>query len=154
MKRLAMLLLLLALVPGAAGAAEGGHEGEAAPIGEILPLWSVLPFMGILLSIALFPLLAPHFWHRHYPKVSAAWAVAFGLPFLMAVKPSERTELSAVYSTDRDVSGVLSPAVARLVLAVAPLVTVFAVGGLSLVACGWLALKLHPRLGKCWLVEA
>ncbi len=80
--------------------------------------------------------------------------VSAGLPFLMAVKPSERTEMSAVYSTDRDVSGVLSPAVARLVLAVAPLVTVFAVGGLSLVACGWLALKLHPRLGKCRLVEA
>lgn len=80
--------------------------------------------------------------------------VSAGLPFLMAVKPSERTEMSAVYSTYRDVSGVLSPAVGRSVLAVAPLVMVFAAGGLSLAACGWLAFKLHPRLGTRRLVEA
>ena len=43
------------------------------------PLWGV-PFAGILLSIALFPLLAPGFWHHHYGKVSAAWALAFLLP--------------------------------------------------------------------------
>ena len=73
--------------------------------------------------------------------------VSAGLPFLMAVKPSERTEMSAVYSTFRDVSGVLSPAAGRLVLAVAPLVAVFAAAGLGLAACGCLALKLHPRLG-------
>lgn len=36
-------------------------------------LWAA-PFVGVLLSIALFPLLAPHFWHRHYGKVAAFWA--------------------------------------------------------------------------------
>lgn len=40
-----------------------------------------MPFAGILLSIALMPLLAPSFWHHHYGKVSAAWALAFLLPF-------------------------------------------------------------------------
>ncbi len=40
-----------------------------------------LPFAGILLSIALMPLLVPSFWHHHYGKVTAAWAVAFLLPF-------------------------------------------------------------------------
>ena len=55
-------------------------------LGELLPLWSVLPFAGILLSIALFPLLAPHFWHRHYPKVSAGWAVLLAVPFLIAFR--------------------------------------------------------------------
>ena len=73
--------------------------------------------------------------------------VSAGLPFLMAVKPSERTEMSAVYSTFRDVSGVVTPAVARIVLAAAPLVAVFAVTGAGLAACGWLAFKLHRRLG-------
>ncbi|MBU2499703.1 sodium:proton antiporter, partial [bacterium] len=34
-----------------------------------MPLWTAIPFAGILLSIALFPLVAPHFWHRHFPKV-------------------------------------------------------------------------------------
>jgi Na+/H+ antiporter NhaD/arsenite permease-like protein len=37
------------------------------------PVWTVLPFAGILLSIALFPLLAPHFWEHQFPKVSAFW---------------------------------------------------------------------------------
>ncbi|QRF59692.1 sodium:proton antiporter [Variovorax paradoxus] len=46
----------------------------------ISPLWGV-PFGGILLSIALMPLFAPSFWHHHSGKVSAAWALAFLLPF-------------------------------------------------------------------------
>src|SRR5262245_58097698 len=37
----------------------------------------------MLLSIALFPLLAPVFWHHHYPKVSAAWALVFAVPFVL-----------------------------------------------------------------------
>lgn len=48
--------------------------------GSLSPLWG-LPFAGILLSIALLPLLAPSFWHHHYGKVSAAWSLAFLLPF-------------------------------------------------------------------------
>ena len=35
-------------------------------IGEHLPIWSVIPFIGILLSIAVFPLVAPHFWHKNF----------------------------------------------------------------------------------------
>ncbi len=42
--------------------------------------WGV-PFAGLLLSIALMPLLAPAFWHHHFGKVSAAWSLAFLLPF-------------------------------------------------------------------------
>ena len=49
---------------------------------EVSPLWGV-PFAGILLSIALMPLLVPSFWHRHYGKVAAAWGLAFLLPFAM-----------------------------------------------------------------------
>jgi len=55
-------------------------------LGAILPAWSALPFVGVLLSIALFPLLAPRFWHHHYPKVSAAWALALLVPFLATYK--------------------------------------------------------------------
>ena len=50
------------------------------------PLWAV-PFAGLLLSIALLPLLAPVFWHRHDGKVSAAWALAFLLPFAAKFGP-------------------------------------------------------------------
>ena len=40
-----------------------------------------LPFAGMLLSIAFFPMFAGAFWHRHFGKISAAWALAFLLPF-------------------------------------------------------------------------
>jgi hypothetical protein len=43
-------------------------------LGAVLPVWSAVPFAGMLLSIALFPLLAPAFWHHYYPKVVAGWA--------------------------------------------------------------------------------
>jgi Na+/H+ antiporter NhaD/arsenite permease-like protein len=49
--------------------------------GTELSLWWGVPFVGILLSIALLPLLATRFWHRHYGKVAAVWALAFALPF-------------------------------------------------------------------------
>ncbi len=74
--------------------------------------------------------------------------VVGGLPFLMAVKPSERTEMSAVYSSFRDVSGIVTPGVAFLVLLVAPLPMIFAAcaGGMAL---AWaMAGRLHPRLGE------
>jgi len=51
-------------------------------LGAVLPAWSALPFLGILLSIALFPLAAPHLWHRHYPKVSLAWGLLLAVPFV------------------------------------------------------------------------
>ncbi len=44
------------------------------------PLWGI-PFAGLLLSIALMPLLAASFWHHHYGKVAIAWALAFLVPF-------------------------------------------------------------------------
>ena len=41
----------------------------------------IVPFLGILLSIALVPLTAPNFWHHHFGKTSAFWALAFLIPF-------------------------------------------------------------------------
>jgi Na+/H+ antiporter NhaD/arsenite permease-like protein len=53
---------------------------EAGAFGAELPMVSLTPFIGILLSIALFPLFAPHWWHKHFPKVSLFWALLFALP--------------------------------------------------------------------------
>ena len=69
--------LLLGTGPALAAGAGAPHLDGAA-LGLI---WCV-PFVGILLSIALFPLLAPTFWHHHFGKVSAFWAFAFLVPFL------------------------------------------------------------------------
>ncbi len=49
--------------------------------GSTLSLAWVLPFAGILLSIALFPIFAPGFWHHHFGKITACWTVLFLLPF-------------------------------------------------------------------------
>jgi MFS transporter, ACDE family, multidrug resistance protein len=73
--------------------------------------------------------------------------VAGGLPFMMAVKPSERPEMAAVYSSFRDVSGIATPGMAWLVLWVAPLNFIFAASGLAFAAAFTIAGQLHPRLG-------
>ncbi len=73
--------------------------------------------------------------------------VVGGLPFLMAVKPSERTEMAAVYASFRDVSGILTPGVAWLVLLAAPVAGVFAACGAAMLGASAMAARLHPRLG-------
>ncbi|MFA5182911.1 MAG: sodium:proton antiporter [Syntrophales bacterium] len=61
-----------------------GAGAEGQHIGRSLPVWTVIPFGGILLSIALCPLLTPQFWHHHFGKVAAFWALAFAVPFLIS----------------------------------------------------------------------
>lgn len=58
--------------------------GEGAPHldGSDLSIFWVIPFAGILLSIAIFPLVASHFWHKHFGKISAFWATLLIIPFL------------------------------------------------------------------------
>jgi Na+/H+ antiporter NhaD/arsenite permease-like protein len=71
---LAALLILLGMA---------GPAGAAAIDGREIGLVWTLPFAGVLLSIALMPLVAPAFWHHHYGKVSAFWGAAFLLPFAL-----------------------------------------------------------------------
>ncbi|MEX1234622.1 MAG: MFS transporter [Roseovarius sp.] len=74
--------------------------------------------------------------------------VSGGLPFLLAVKPSERTEMSAVYASYRDVSGIVTPGAAWLVLLAAPVTGIFAAAAGGLVFAWALAHKLPVRLGQ------
>ncbi|HWX00041.1 sodium:proton antiporter [Collimonas sp.] len=67
-----ILAILIACLPVAAQAAELD--------GAQLSAWWGVPFMGLLLSIALGPLLAPAFWHDHFGKIAAAWSLAFLIP--------------------------------------------------------------------------
>ena len=66
-------VLPIAVLPAVAKAAE--FDGA-----QLSVVWAI-PFAGILLSIALMPLMVPSFWHHHFGKVSAAWTLAFFLPF-------------------------------------------------------------------------
>jgi Na+/H+ antiporter NhaD/arsenite permease-like protein len=56
--------------------AEGEHHAPHIDAKNLSLFW-IIPFVGILLSIALMPLLIPHFWHHHYGKVSLFWWIAF-----------------------------------------------------------------------------
>ena len=71
------VLFLALIVPSTCPAAD-----KSVNLGSLLPIWSILPFAGILLSIALIPLFAPHFWGNHFKKISAFWALVFAVPFL------------------------------------------------------------------------
>ena len=53
-------------------------------LGQSLSLWAVVPFVGLLLSIALLPLRAPHFWESHKNKglVAFLWSLPIAVYFL------------------------------------------------------------------------
>ncbi|MBV6632466.1 MAG: sodium:proton antiporter [Alphaproteobacteria bacterium] len=68
------------MMTGPALAAEAGGHGPHLDGGDLGLLWAI-PFVGILLSIAICPLVAPNFWHHHFGKLSAFWAIAFLGPF-------------------------------------------------------------------------
>ncbi len=53
-------------------------------IGQILPLWSIIPFVGMLLSIAIFPLAKPEWWERRQLQVAIFWSLVFLVPFSIA----------------------------------------------------------------------
>ena len=74
----ALAVLLLAAVPLPAIAAEAVDP-------RTLSLWWVLPFVGVLLSIAIFPLVSPHWWHRFYGPVMLGWALAFLIPATLSL---------------------------------------------------------------------
>ena len=60
-------------------AADGALSDTA--LGTTLPLWSCIPFAGMLLSIAIFPLIKEEWWEKHKPWVVAFWSLLFLIPF-------------------------------------------------------------------------
>ena len=70
-----VLWLSASLIAGPACAAEG-LNGAA-----LSPLWAV-PFCGILLSIALGPLLLADWWHPHYGKAALFWSALVVAPLV------------------------------------------------------------------------
>ena len=93
--RTALLVLAgLSLAPQAAFAAA---EPMISTDKEFSLIWA-LPFVGILLSIAIWPLVRPHFWHKHYGKISAVWALLVLIPMLGYVGwVSTRTALLGLF---------------------------------------------------------
>lgn len=78
---LATVFVFIAMLP--VQAAVDGTVGAPHLEGADLRLFWIVPFIGILLSIAIFPLVAPSFWHHNFGKISAFWGAAFLLPFTL-----------------------------------------------------------------------
>lgn len=73
--------MTMATTASAAAAAAAAVDGGALSLA-----WS-FPFVGMLLSIAVLPLVAASFWHHHYGKVAAFWSLALLIPYAVAVGP-------------------------------------------------------------------
>ncbi|HMS26486.1 MAG TPA: sodium:proton antiporter [Burkholderiaceae bacterium] len=103
------LLCMLAFLPLNAAAAD--LDGS-----KLSMAWGI-PFVGILLSIALMPLLAAEFWHHHYGKIAAAWGLAFLLPF------------AAIFGPGLMASGIVHALLAEYIPFIVLLTALFTVSG-------------------------
>jgi Na+/H+ antiporter NhaD/arsenite permease-like protein len=84
-----LLVLVAMLAPATA---------QAAPLDGSALRWPwALPFIGILLTIAIAPLLAPKIWQRHYGKLAFMWAALAVVP--LAALYDLPTALAAVLHT-------------------------------------------------------
>ena len=83
MNKKGILALTIFLLPMLMLAGNNGHGSIPHLNGETLTIFWVIPFVGILLSIAIFPLIAPEFWHHNFGKISLFWATSLIIPFLL-----------------------------------------------------------------------
>lgn len=68
-----------------AGDAPDGNLESGLPVrsGGEVPLWLSIPFAGLLLCIALCPLLCSSWWESHQPLAVAFWSLAFLIPYAL-----------------------------------------------------------------------
>ena len=80
-----LTFLLYFFLPIICLGAEGGHGGNYHLDGSLenMGIIWVVPFVGILLSIAIFPLVLPDFWHHNFGKISLFWASLLIIPFII-----------------------------------------------------------------------
>ena len=76
---------ILAMFPVLTLAGDIGHGTAPHLDGSIenLAIYWIVPFIGILLSIAIFPLIWPKIWHHHFGKISLFWVISLIIPFLL-----------------------------------------------------------------------
>jgi Na+/H+ antiporter NhaD/arsenite permease-like protein len=92
--RLASLLSLAAILFISTPAVAADAHGLSGA--GLSPLWGI-PFAGLLLSIAILPLISPAFWHDHYGKVAAFWTLILLLP-LAAIHGVSVTAYSVLHA--------------------------------------------------------
>jgi Na+/H+ antiporter NhaD/arsenite permease-like protein len=60
----------------------GSAEAAALDGAKLSILWA-LPFVGMLLSVAVFPLANAHFWEHHQGKIAGFWAALMAIPLAL-----------------------------------------------------------------------
>ena len=58
-------------------------EQEGGASASSVPLWMCIPFAGLLLCIAILPLVKAEWWEEHQPHAVALWSILFIIPFAM-----------------------------------------------------------------------
>ncbi len=76
--RIAVIAVLISLGGTLTAFAEGtdGHD-----LGSMLPIWSIIPFVGLLLSLAIIPLVKGEWWEHNMGKTVIFWSLVFLIPF-------------------------------------------------------------------------
>lgn len=69
-------------------AAEAGANDTAATV----PLWLCIPFAGLLLCIAVLPLVKPEWWEKNQPLAVIVWSLLFIIPFAVKYGAGMATE--------------------------------------------------------------
>ena len=57
-----------------------------------IPMWLVIPFAGLLLCIAVFPLVKPEWWEKNQPWAVAFWSLLFIIPYAVLYGVPSATE--------------------------------------------------------------
>lgn len=79
-KWIVFLGCLIGMVFTSPTAVFAAEEAVAVPA---VPLWLCIPFAGLLLCIAVLPLLKPVWWEEHQPHAVLFWSLLFVIPFAL-----------------------------------------------------------------------
>ena len=73
-------------------------EPEAAGAAAQTPLWLCIPFAGLLLCIAVLPLVKAEWWEAHQPHAVVFWSLLFLIPFavMYGVPKAAETTLECI----------------------------------------------------------
>ena len=97
---LVALLAVQALVIPLFGQEVAAESAQSLALNGVTmsPLWA-LPFLGIILSIAIFPLVLPDFWGNHYGKIVFVWAaiIVVGLSINQGVNVSIHSLVAVMF---------------------------------------------------------
>ena len=88
-----MLLSMLLMCPTGVWAAGSGETTTQVPV------WLCIPFAGLLLCIAVMPLIKAEWWEAHQPHVVLMWILLMVIPFAVVYGTGKATETCLLYTS-------------------------------------------------------